>query len=157
MHDAGRGRGKGVAVLQKHGLAWEIVPQVEKNMQILKCVSENLEVINVYRSKDKSLVEAADSLKDIVNGKKPTLIIGDFNVCVRKKRNNVITQCLSNLGFQQLIGEATHLEGNIIDHVYWKDVDTTWENPNIERYSPYFSDHDSHLITLKLVKTFFQQ
>ena len=122
-------------------------------MQIMKSSSHNLDVINVYRSHDKSLVEAADFLIEIINPKKPTLIIGDFNVCARRNKNNVITQSLANLGFSQLINEATHIEGNMIDHVYWKDVGGKWMDPIIEQYCPYFSDHDAQLISLRLVRT----
>ena len=107
----------------------------------------------VYRSNNRSLVEAANLIIKHINTKKPTLIIGDFNVCAKRNKNNVITQSLANLGFVQLTKEATHIEGNQIDHVYWKDVGGTWEDPNIERYSPYFSDHDAQLISLRLVRT----
>ena len=151
MQAAGRGKGKGVATMLKDGEGFTIVHRVEKNMQIMKCVSDNLEVLNVYRSADKSLVEAANLLVEIINTHKPTLIVGDFNICVRRNKNNVITQRLENLGFHQMVKEATHIEGNLIDHIYWKDVDAAWEKPTIERYSPYFSDHDAHLITLRLV------
>ena len=119
----------------------------------MKSSLKNLDVINVYRSHNKSLVEAANLIIENINTKKPTLIIGDFNVCVRKNRNNAITHSLSNLGFVQMTNEATHIEGNIIDHVYWMNVDGTWEDPTIEHYSPYFSDHDAQLITLTLVRT----
>ena len=122
-------------------------------MQILKCTSLNLDVINVYRSKNKSLKEATELLRGFIDANKPTLIVGDFNVCARTNRNNVITHSLINLGFVQLAKEATQIEGNTIDHVYWMNVGETWEDPIIERYSPYFSDHDAHLITLTLVRT----
>ena len=153
MQIAGRGKGKGVATLQKDGGNWEEIGRFENNMQILKCISQNLEVINVYRSSDKSLTEGTEFLLDYVNVKKPTLIIGDFNVCAKRIKNNAITQRLSCLGFQQLVKEATQVQGNVIDHVYWRDVNETWEIPIIERYSPYFSDHDAQLITLTLVRT----
>ena len=152
MQVAGRGRGKGVATLQKDGGNWEEIGKSESKMQILKSTSKNLDVINVYRSSNKSLVEAADGIAEMVDAKNPTIIIGDFNVCVKKNYNNVITKRLENLGFHQLVQEATHIEGNVIDHVYWKNVNSIWEHPLIEHYSPYFSDHDSQLITLKLVR-----
>ena len=153
MKVAGRGKGKGIATLHKDVFDWEVVEKAENNIQIMKSSLKNLDVINVYRSHNKSLVEAANLIIENINTKKPTLIIGDFNVCVRKNRNNAITHSLSNLGFVQMTNEATHIEGNIIDHVYWMNVDGTWEDPTIEHYSPYFSDHDAQLITLTLVRT----
>ena len=153
MQVAGRGKGKGVAMMQKDGGNWEEIGNFGSKMQILKCTSRNLDVINVYRSNNKSLKEATELLRGFIDANKPTLIVGDFNVCARTNRNNVITHSLINLGFVQLAKEATQIEGNTIDHVYWMNVGRTWEDPIIERYSPYFSDHDAHLITLTLVRT----
>ena len=87
---AGRGRGKGVATLQKDGANWEEIGMFENKIQILKCTSQNLDVINVYRSHDKSLSESAHLLLKIVDTRKSTLIIGDFNVCARRNKDNVI-------------------------------------------------------------------
>ena len=151
MEVAGRGKGKGVAILQKNGSSFEAVHKVEKDFQIIKTSSHKLDVINVYRSSSKSLVDASNLLCELINEKKATIIIGDFNVCVRKNKNNVITQSLASLGFQQLVNEATHQEGNVIDHVYWKNSNEVWEEPIIEQYSPYFSDHDCQLITMRMV------
>ena len=151
MKVAGRGKGKGIAMLHKDDLDWEVTKSAENNLQIMRSSSQNLDVINVYRSQSKSLGETANLIIEKIDTKKPTLIIGDMNVCVKRNKNNAITQSLANLGFVQLTKEATHIEGNHIDHVYWKDVGETWEDPTIERYSPYFSDHDAHLISFKLV------
>ena len=52
-------------------------------------------------------------------------------------------------GMQQLMTEPTHILGGHIDHVYWKDEHEHWMSPIIERYSPYYSDHDGSCITLK--------
>ena len=153
MKVAGRGKGKGIATLHKDDLDWEVTKCSENNLQIMKSSTQNLDVINVYRSQNKSLGEAANIIIERIDTKKPTLIIGDMNVCAKRNKNNVITQGLANLGFVRLTKEATHIEGNQIDHVYWKDVGGTWEDPNIERYSPYFSDHDAQLISLRLVRT----
>ena len=57
---------------------------------------------------------------------------------------------MEKLGFEQLVKKATHVMGGLIDHVYWKDPTDTWQTPVIETYSPYYSDHDTILITLKM-------
>ena len=90
-----------------------------------------------------------DSLETHLNRKKTILITGDFNICFNQKRNNVLTKNLENLGFKQLVKKATHVMGGLIDHAYWKDSTDIWQMPVIETYSPYFSDHDAILITLK--------
>ena len=78
-----------------------------------------------------------------------TLITGDFNLCLKKNPRNFVTKRLQDTGFIQLVTEATHIEGGWIDHAYWMDSARKWKTPTLERYSPYYSDHDVLLITLE--------
>ena len=108
-----------------------------------------VDCINVYRSSTASLVETADAILERIRDHKPTLIMGDFNVCTVKQPNNSITRRLLDLDFTQLVTEATHIGGGHIDHIYWRDsVRPAFETPVVERYSPYYSDHDALLVTL---------
>ena len=61
---------------------------------------------------------------------------------------------LTNCGFKQFQNEASQIKGGNIDHIYWRDPRGEWNEPSIERDSPYFSDHDRFLITLtkKVIK-----
>ena len=79
------------------------------------------------------------------------MVTGDFNVCLRENRNNQITKTMERLGFKQMVREATQIEGRLIDHVYWKDAQHKWKDPDMERYGPYYSDHDGFLITIEKV------
>ena len=83
-----------------------------------------------------------------INPERPTVITGDLNICLRKYNNNVLLTALTNCGFKQLQNEASHIQGGIIDHIYWRDPRGEWDEPHIERYSPYYSDHDGFLVTL---------
>ena len=56
---------------------------------------------------------------------------------------------LKKLGFQQLVCKPTHIGGHILDHVYWRDPTGAWNQPDVARYSAYYSDHDAMLVTLK--------
>ena len=85
----------------------------------------------------------------LIDSERPTLITGDFNVCYNQHRDNAITNVLQRLGFVQLVEKATHIMGGLIDHAYWRNESDIWEYPSIERFSPYYSDHDAILITLK--------
>ena len=38
--------------------------------------------------------------------------------------------------------------GGHIDHTYWRDPNQLMEDPTLELYSPYYSDHDAILITI---------
>ena len=95
------------------------------------------------------MVETSQCLEFLVDCAKPTLVTGDFNVCFNLNRNNSITNNLEKLGFKQLIRKATQIMGGLIDHAYWIDKPQIWDSPVIDSYSPYYSDHDILLITLK--------
>ena len=108
-----------------------------------------VDCINVYRSSTASIVETADAILARIKDNKPTLITGDFNVCTVKQPNNSITRRLLDMGFSQLVSKATHIRGGHIDHVYWRDsIKPAFRAPIVERYSPYYSDHDALLVTL---------
>ena len=108
-----------------------------------------VDCINVYRSSTASLVVTADAILERIKDDQPTLIMGDFNVCTVKQPNNSITRRLLDLGFSQLMTDATHIRGGHIDHIYWRDsVVPAFKDPVVERYSPYYSDHDCLLVTL---------
>ena len=51
-----------------------------------------------------------------------------------------------------MIGKATHVMGGLLDHAYWRDTRNIWYEPEIETFSPYYSDHDAILVTLKRIK-----
>ena len=93
----------------------------------------------------------ADAILARIKDNKPTLITGDFNVCTVKQPTNSITKKLLDLGFSQLVTKATHIRGGHIDHVYWRDsIKPAFRAPVVERYSPYYSDHDCLLVTLPI-------
>ena len=80
---------------------------------------------------------------------------GDLNICTMTEPNNPITKALKELGFELLVDVATHIQGGHIDHLYWRaDPTGGWRKPTlknnlIERYSPFYSDHDAWLVTLQ--------
>ena len=132
---------------------------------MVKISLDHLDSISLYRSNSKSLTETSESIAKMIDLSKATLITGDFNVCLMKNPTNIITTSLQKLGFKQLICEATHNLGNFfiyyvrilfvkyllgghIDHAYWRDPSNLMMDPILELYSPYYSDHDSILITI---------
>ena len=86
-------------------------------------------------------------LNGMINPKKTTLIVGDMNICYRDNFQNRLIQGLIKLGFKQIVEEPTHIYGRIIDHVYILNPKRGAELI-IERYSPYYSDHDGLCITI---------
>ena len=143
------GRGKGIATYYKVSKFQHQQDFKTPNMQITKFNSENIDIINVYRSSKGNSAELLTILKEMLTPMKPTLITGDFNICFMNHSGNRMSKGLSDgERFQQLMREPTHILGGHIDHIYWRDDDHMWMDPVVERYSPYYSDHDASCITL---------
>lgn len=79
-------------------------------------------------------------MKSVIDAERPTLITGDFNLCFVKNPTNSITKELLRMGFTQMVTTATHIRGGHIDHAYWRDQDSIWNEPELEMYSPYYSE-----------------
>ena len=93
-------------------------------------------------------METIEAIEKFIDTNRIVLITGDFNICLRKNPRNALTLALKNKGFSQLQVEATHIMGGHIDHVYWYDARNEWNEPQLERQSVYYSDHDAILIML---------
>ena len=76
-------------------------------------------ILSVYRySESTQMEEFTHQVLDNVDLKKPTIILGDINIDLFKHENNVFSRELKNLGFVQLVKQATHLSGGLLDHIY---------------------------------------
>ena len=93
-------------------------------------------------------MELLQHLAAMIETKVATIVCGDFNICYNASRNNRVTQYLENNGFKQMMKEATHIKGRIIDHFYFKPGKGISEKVSIFRYSPYYSDHDATCATV---------
>ena len=141
-------KGKGIAVYFKSKLFSHEQDIIATNMQLTKFTSNEVDVINVYRSSNGNSVELLNNIIVMMTPGKPLLITGDFNICMMNHQKNRMSKGLETIGFIQMIKEATHIRGGHIDHVYWKDENIVWKDPQLELYCPYYSDHDASLITL---------
>lgn len=147
------GNGKGIVTYLKKELFRNEKNIRAENMQLTKFTSNELDVVNVYRSSTGNSVGLLNNILTMVeNPGKPSLITGDFNICMLNHSKNRMSKGLEMQGFFQLIREATHIKGGHIDHAYWRNREEAWTWPEIELYSPYYSDHDALLITLTSVK-----
>ena len=143
------GNGKGLATFTRNHVICEHRQDVGKEtLQISKISIEGIDSISVYRSNSHSILEVREALTSMIDVGKPTLITGDFNLCSKKSANNIITVSLTKIGFQMLIDRPTHIQGGHIDHIYWMDKDGRFKLPTVEFYSPYWTDHDSLLVTI---------
>ena len=143
------GRGKGIVSFIRDNVDCGFEEDVVKEtLQIVKISIAGIDSVSVYRSSCHSLKDLSEALDRVLDVGKPTLITGDFNVCIKKNGGNVITASLLKKGFQKMIERSTHIEGGHIDHVYWLDRYERFNLPEVEFYSPYWTDHDALLVTL---------
>ena len=118
-----QGRGKGTVVYIKEGEPNNIQNKHHVEMvtspylQVIKLSTNILDIFNVYRSQEESFNSIKRHLQNLVNIKKNTLIIGDFNFCYLEKTNN-LRNYLDELGFRQLVSNATHINSSLLDQVY---------------------------------------
>ena len=113
-------------------------------------MTTNFSIINIYRSNNDNTLQ--DTLVRVILPDSQTLVVGDFNLCFRKNPNNKVSAVLKDLGFSQIVNEATHIEGGTIDHAYFRgDI---FFNVDASLYSPYYTshDHDCILITIEAQK-----
>ena len=106
------GPGKGVAVYVKDKITSYSYQDISEPLLQLGRVSlGDLDIITIYRSQDEPPFRAAHFLEEIINLEKTTLVVGDFNVCPRRKPNNELTTFLSGQMFRQLVTLPTHIDG----------------------------------------------
>ena len=118
-------------------------------MQIPKFTTKEVDVINIYRSQNGHSVELLTQIVNMLSDSKTTIITGDYNICYVINGHNRMSKGLINQGFQQLVKEATHIRGGHINHAYFRDTSSRmFEAPIVERYSPYYSDHDAVCLVL---------
>ena len=142
-----KGNGKGIATYYYRDKFCPIDEIKTDKFQIAKFNHIMVDIINVYRSQSGNSLELLEQLKKLIQAGRPTIITGDFNICFMENFSNRMIQGLLSLGFDQLVHEPTHIRGRHIDHVYFWDP-TDKLKPIIDRYSPYYSDHDGILITI---------
>ena len=138
-----KGNGKGVSVYSKKECVQK-ESAVYQDLQILKIQCQDINIINVYRSSSCSRDLLVDTLENFLVPSQKTLIMGDFNICCRTEKRNRVMESLKQNRFSQLVKESTHIKGRSIDHVYVKGVEVV----DLERHSPYYTDHDALLLTV---------
>ena len=89
------------------------------------------------------------SILSLVDPKKATVVCGDFNICYTEHKNHSLIQSMLASGFDQKVTRATHIQGGLIDHVYFCAGETL-NDVEVQMYSPYYTalDHDAILVTV---------
>ena len=137
------GAGKGMAIFSKPPFS---NPRNHNgtNFQITKITSPDLDVICVYRSQEGNKRELLSKLLERLTPNKATYICGDFNICLFKEPQNVLSDTLKENSFVQIVQNPTFKSGSLLDHGYVRET-----NPFTgTTYAPYWSDHDAVLLVV---------
>ena len=140
QHNNSVGRGKGILTLYRTDFVWER-DVTEERYQMTKITSNSLDIINVYRSAGTDDTEFLEDLCGLASSGNQTLIVGDFNICFISDNSSPIFKELRNIGFKQIVKNPTHIEGHLIDLVFFRSQDTAifYE---VKQQAQYFTDHD---------------
>ena len=136
------GRGKGITTFYKNEFQQK-GHVIGENFQMARVVSEELDIINVYRSSNANTNNFVESLRSLFNETKKTYIVGDFNLCFDSERTHPVFMFLENSKFKQLVQNATHIKGRLIDLVFTNSPE---EVIRVSQNGQYFSDHDMIIV-----------
>ena len=145
-HFNSQGRGKGIVTLFPNDF---IVQKsvTEPFFQITKIESKKITIINVYRS-DKAGDNFLKELESLIEFDKTLLVCGDFYYCCKSEIHHLVNKFFKDRNFVQLVKEATHQEGRLLDHLYLFCVEPfRYDAFEAKTYGCYYSDHDK-VVTL---------
>ena len=139
-HNNSVGKGKGIVTLIKKDFVWE--RDVTDSMyQITKIQSDEMDIINLYRSAGTDNAKFLENILGLISSEKQTFIMGDFNICYVSENSNQVFQVLRGMGFHQLVKHPTHIEGRMIDLVFFFSPDSSISY-TVRQQAQYFTDHD---------------
>ena len=140
------GRGKGLATYVRAGKFEHDSDVKTPYLQMTKLAGDSMDVISVYRSQETAFEDVVAHLKNLMNFRKTTLIVGDMNYCALEGDND-LSRYLARQQFQQLVTTATHIDGNLLDHAHYRRVEEGVA-PVVETFTEYYSDHDAVTVLL---------
>ena len=94
--------------------------------QITAITSENMTVINIYRSSNANSQNVIRSLDSIIEAEDKSIIVcGDFNFCHRDESHHPIYTYLLNQNFRPSIQppQPTHREGRCLDMIWTRNFE----------------------------------
>ena len=143
------GEGRGIATYFDD--TFDVTDSVTSpSCQITKISSNDIDVINVYRSKDCNVEEFKLMIFKMIDKDtfRNVLICGDVNVHFKDgTSNSFVRKIIDEYKFEQLVLDATHNGGNTLDHVYVSPA--LQGRVTVEKACIYYSDHD--LLTIKVI------
>ena len=107
------GPGKGIATYFSSDYKFS-EDKTNEQFQITKISSEQLDILNIYRSQGADTHQFLSALVSLLNLYKDTLLVGDFNLPLLSSFSHPVIVQISKLGFNQFVSSATHDKG--FDH-----------------------------------------
>ena len=144
------GKGKGIALYFRPCCQFDGESYTGSSLQLAAVQSNGAKIVNVYRSNEGSPTVLKEKISQILTSDHHGVVMGDFNLCALRQKNNPVTINLENMGFNQKVTEPTHIQGRTIDHCYVKENED-FKMVDLQLHSPYYSDHDAILIVLQTV------
>ena len=142
------GKGKGIATYYRKDKFRHVANIKKTNIQMSKFTSDILDVVVLYRSQQGNKQEMNQLIKQLENAPIPLLVIGDFNFPYLEEGTNSTQQFFTENNYSQLIGEPTHIEGNILDQAYFRD-ETGLLEISAEIQTKYYTDHRGIAVIVK--------
>ena len=135
-------RSKGVAMFSK------VVPEKlqrvhTETLSMLFVRFQLFDLLSVYKFAEVSRMdEFTEQILEYVDLSRPVILIGDINIDLLKQPKSKFSEKLKDFGFVQLVNEATHISGGLLDHLYvYFPKDGHCELFKI--HPLYYSDHDA--------------
>ena len=147
-----RGRGRGIATYMTKQFI-ELFFINNSDCQITKVGSRDIEIINLYRSKECRNIETL--VKNLIDPAKKTIVVGDTNINYQHQINHKFVKMMTEeLGFKQLVTQPTFdrlnrlqpVNPSLLDHIYCSSG--LGEIVKIEKKCVYYSDHDVIILSL---------
>ena len=144
-------KGKGIAVYFKAD-KFRVKEKIKlPNLQITQMSSEELDVIAMYRSAGCKMETVIENLSQLIDRTKSVIVCGDMNFCFSASQDNSFVKYVTRQGFDQMVKEATHIEGGLIDHVYFRSGGPPLK-ADVSIYSPYYTAHDHDALLVEVLK-----
>ena len=90
-----------------------------------------------------------EMLSRLIDPSKAVMICGDMNICFSSSPDNSVVKSLIQNCFDQIVKEATHINGGLIDHVYFRSSGHQL-NAEVSMYSPYYTAHDHDALLVEV-------
>ena len=141
-------KSKGVALYSKMSPG-NVKKIHNSSLSMIVATFKMFDILSVYRfSESTHLQDFTNDVKNYIDCTKAVIVLGDFNIDLLKQPENLFSKSMEGLGFKQLVLQATHISGSLIDHVYV--FLPNGEQCEVFKIHPlYYSDHDAICFILK--------